>query len=122
MIDDPIVATLARGQLYELTVALYSWAKSAQGCVVCTLAVALMGPNLCCGDSEQQGRTVTVSLHGAGSLKAGLSRIGSLNVETVPLLLPYSRIVSTLMTVLDPWSSTARKRSFRAVGGSDDAI
>ncbi len=32
MIDDPIVATLARGQLYELTVALYSWAKSAQGC------------------------------------------------------------------------------------------
>ena len=96
MIDDPIVATLARGQLYELTVALYSWAKSAQGCVVCTLAVALMGPNLCCGDSEQQGRTVTVSLHGAGSLKADLSRIGSFNVETVQ----YSRTVSTLMTVL----------------------
>jgi hypothetical protein len=40
-------------------------AKSAQG------YVALMGPNLCCRDSGQQGRTV--SLHGADSLKADLS-------------------------------------------------
>ena len=59
-------------------------AKSAQG------YVALMGPNLCCRDSGQQGRTV--SLHGADSLKADLSEDRIIKCEDSSVLkyLEYS--------------------------------